>query len=163
MVIDESDIIHEDKEKQKHFRIVQGVFLDSAVKAGIHKPQVLKVKYVVNPELRKKFKKTEKEFKDAGKPTDKIYGFHGTKEDNLPKIFEEGCKIGGKTTTETHGDCFGKGVYLGTSPKLPDSYTKGTYYATVVNCTVDIIVTVMCKVLVESLWLRFCLVAVLMT
>lgn len=125
MIIEPPSAVIEDKEKEKHFGIVQGQFLSSALAAGSLQPRVLKVEYIVNPTLRQKFKETEELFAAKDKPTKKIYGFHGTKETNLTKIFEEGYKIGGKTTPGTHGDVYGKGVYFGTSPVLPDHYTKG--------------------------------------
>lgn len=127
MLIDESHAISENKEKEKHFKIVQGQFLSSVLEAGNRTPHVVKVEYIVNPLLRQKFKETEAEFTAKGKPTRKVYGFHKTEESVISRIVEEGFKIGGETTAVGHHDAYGKGVYLCTSPVVPDCYTRGTF------------------------------------
>ena len=98
--------------------------------------KVTKVEYYDNPALTQKFEATRQRFKQSGKDANPIWIFHGSAKENLPKIMEEGFKVGGKDYPSSqywkggkfpvaHGTRFGQGVYSATGPDTPMSYSGG--------------------------------------
>ena len=70
----------------------------------------------------------------AGKPSDPIWIFHGSKPGNVPAIMEEGFRVGGKnypkathwkggTFPVANGTAHGQGVYSATGPNTPMGYS----------------------------------------
>ena len=57
---------------------------------------------------------------------EEIWVFHGTTEDAMKKILEEGFKVGGVDDIGiANGRVYGNGVYTATGPKTPMCYTQG--------------------------------------
>ena len=76
--------------------------------------------------LANKFNQKETEFKAAGKPTTKVWVFHGTPAtENVPKICTGGFRVGGQDGHPiVNGAVHGQGVYTAKGPQTPEGYAK---------------------------------------
>jgi len=110
---------------QMHFRIAESQFyrlLASGSSGGV---KVVKVEYVVNPPLVKKFEEKRLQLATSldWEQTKPILCFHGTSEDNIPNIIKNNFDVNfvGKSTDK---GCYGAGIYLSEYPALSMAYVR---------------------------------------
>eukprot|EP00615_Pteridomonas_danica_P014259 CAMPEP_0114377952 /NCGR_PEP_ID=MMETSP0102-20121206/1327_1 /TAXON_ID=38822 ORGANISM="Pteridomonas danica, Strain PT" /NCGR_SAMPLE_ID=MMETSP0102 /ASSEMBLY_ACC=CAM_ASM_000212 /LENGTH=310 /DNA_ID=CAMNT_0001532675 /DNA_START=1285 /DNA_END=2218 /DNA_ORIENTATION=- len=63
--------------------------------------------------------------KKANPNSKEIWVFHGTNPHNIPKIIENGFKVGGQEVGIVNGAAHGSGVYTATGPNTPMGYSQG--------------------------------------
>ncbi|XP_062589325.1 uncharacterized protein LOC134250975 [Saccostrea cucullata] len=114
--------------EQTHFRLAESQFY-RLLSGTDNSYTIKKVEYVVNPELRTKFKHAKDELKkqrgeDLSYP---VLAFHGTKVENITKICETGFRVPGDKGFQHRTDTgwYGKGVYFSEYPDYSMGYIQG--------------------------------------
>eukprot|EP00966_Prymnesium_polylepis_P148538 3431241-Prymnesium_polylepis.1 len=118
--------------KEAHWHRANALFyrLLAASSAGNAGGQyiICQVDALSNPTLEKRFEATRVEFERKGKPTDTIWGFHGTQSQGaINGIMKDGLKVGGEDGVGVaNGAACGKGVYFCEDPSVSFSYAGST-------------------------------------
>eukprot|EP01018_Ginkgo_biloba_P039120 Gb_11774 [translate_table: standard] len=91
---------------------------------GNHK--VVKVEYILNKLLQSRYDRAKQEFEAKNKKMQQMLVFHGTDQNAIEKIVQEGFKIGGQGVSVRNGSAFGAGVYTALDPDTSVDYSRGS-------------------------------------
>lgn len=113
---------------QTHFRLAESQFYRLLVGNSAFK--ITKVQYVVNPSLTQHFKQCREDLKQhrGEQFSYPVLAFHGTQEEYITPICEQGFKIPGESGHKHRTDTgwYGKGVYFSEYPSYSMGYISGS-------------------------------------
>lgn len=92
-----------------HYRYAESQFLRLMGGQAYH---VTQVDYVVNPPLVKKYQAKQEEFREDGKDTSHILGFHGTSEEGIDGIIKANFSVGKLGAYTGDKGFYGAGIYF---------------------------------------------------
>ena len=78
----------------------------------------VRIEFVINPELQRKFEAKKQEFKQKNIPDTIIYAFHGTGKENVKSICQNNLNVISRCV-------YGYGYYLSEYPDISQSYGAG--------------------------------------
>ncbi|KAH3778194.1 hypothetical protein DPMN_179647 [Dreissena polymorpha] len=113
---------------QTHFRLAESQFY-RLLNTGMTKTNLVKVEYVLNPDLVHHFRECRESLKKkhGEEFSYPVLAFHGTMETNIKPICETGFKIPGDNghAHRTDTGWYGKGVYFSEYPAYSMGYIQG--------------------------------------
>ena len=101
-----------------HFNIASGIFHRLL---GHNSYAVSSVTMVQNPDLELRFKEKQNYFRLLGIPSDPVFGFHGTDENNIDPILRNNFKLESVKRT-----AYGFGIYFSEMPEVSVDYVTGS-------------------------------------
>ncbi|XP_052247790.1 uncharacterized protein LOC127855914 [Dreissena polymorpha] len=114
---------------QTHFRLAESQFY-RLLNTGMTKTNLVKVEYVLNPDLVHHFRECRESLKKkhGEEFSYPVLAFHGTMETNIKPICETGFKIPGHNghAHRTDTGWYGKGVYFSEYPAYSMGYIQGS-------------------------------------
>jgi len=120
-----SDIGSQDSRELREFNMAAAQYMRLLGAAG---KEVKQVDVYENPSVEAKFRAKEEEFQRSGKPTSRVWVFHGTgNAEDIPKICTGGFLVGGQDGHPVkNGTAHGQGVYTAKGPDTPKGYARDT-------------------------------------
>eukprot|EP01018_Ginkgo_biloba_P039082 Gb_32246 [translate_table: standard] len=117
-----SSTFNVDDAAEYHFRQAESQFYRMS-SGGNHK--VVKVELILNKLLQSRYDRAKQEFEAKNKKMQQKLVFHGTDQNAIENIIQEGFKIGGQGVSVRNGSAYGAGVYTELDPDTSVGYSMG--------------------------------------
>eukprot|EP00045_Choanoeca_perplexa_P003882 m.34142 g.34142 ORF g.34142 m.34142 type:complete len:252 (+) comp12276_c0_seq3:481-1236(+) len=92
------------------------------------------IRMYCNPSLIERYLAQKAEFELNGMGSEEVWVFHGTSQDAVVNIMQQGFKVGGADVRVKNGTSYGKGIYTATGGDTPMQYSQGAGAGCVLLC-----------------------------
>ena len=100
-----------------HYRIAESQFLRLLQRSGLRR-RISSIDFFTNPKLEDKFNAKQKALKSKNDPSDYIFAFHGTKEENVAKIMKDNFRMDLIAKNTGNPGQYGIGIYFSEVPEV---------------------------------------------
>ncbi|XP_065051269.1 NFX1-type zinc finger-containing protein 1-like isoform X2 [Rhopilema esculentum] len=106
-----------------HYRIAESQFFRLLQRSGLRR-RISSIDFFTNPKLDDKFKAKQKALKSKNDPSDYIFAFHGTKEENVEKIMKDNFRMDLIAKNTGNPGQYGIGIYFSEEPDVCFHYDE---------------------------------------